>query len=185
MIFRSRHATNVLKANLMTTPDSHDRFMALLDEHKGIVHKVASVYCRRPEDRPDLEQEIVIQVFRSFHRFDSRSRFSTWMYRVAMNVAISFYRSDRRSASRTVPIEGSGIEIAAAAEPPTEILQLRAFISQLEDMNRGLILLYLEGHSHAEMAEITGLSPTNVATKISRIKGELRRAFETTTQTGE
>ena len=169
----------------MTASDSHDRFIALLDEHKGIVHKVASVYCRRPEDRPDLEQEVVIQLFRSFGRFDGRSRFSTWMYRVAMNVAISFYRSDRRSASRTVPIEGSGIEMVAAAEPSTEILQLRAFISQLDDFNRGLILLYLEGHTYEEMAEITGLTLTNVATKISRIKGELRRAFATTTETGE
>ena len=169
----------------MTASDSHGRFIALLDEHKGIVHKVASVYCRRPEDRPDLEQEVVIQLFRSFGRFDGRSRFSTWMYRVAMNVAISFYRSDRRSASRTVPIEGSGIEMVAAAEPSTEILQLRAFISQLDDFNRGLILLYLEGHTYEEMAEITGLTLTNVATKISRIKGELRRAFATTTETGE
>ncbi|MEO8500205.1 MAG: sigma-70 family RNA polymerase sigma factor, partial [Vicinamibacteria bacterium] len=74
----------------MTAPAPHDRFLSLLDEHKGIVYKVARVYCRRPEDRPDLEQEIVIQLFRSFGSFDGRSRFSTWMYRVAMNVAISF-----------------------------------------------------------------------------------------------
>lgn len=163
----------------MTAPETHDRFLALLDEHKGIVYKVASVYCRRPEDRPDLEQEIMIQLFRSFGNFDGRSRFSTWMYRVAMNVAISFYRSDRRSIGHMVPIEGSGIELVAAAEPPPEIRQLRVFISQLDELNRALILLYLEGHSQDEMAEITGLTVTNVATKISRIKEKLRRAFAT------
>jgi len=141
----------------MTAPDTHDRFLALLDQHKGIVYKVASVYCHRLEDRPDLEQEIVIQLFRSFGGFDGRSRFSTWMYRVAMNVAISFYRSDRRATGPMVSMEGSGIEIVAAAEPPAEIRQLRVFISQLDELNRALILLYLEGHSQEEMAEITGL----------------------------
>ncbi|MEO8362410.1 MAG: sigma-70 family RNA polymerase sigma factor [Vicinamibacteria bacterium] len=161
----------------MTAPDTHGRFLALLDEHKGIVYKVASVYCRRPEDRPDLEQEILIQLFRSFGTFDGRSRFSTWMYRVAMNVAISFYRSDRRTTAPLVPMEGSGIEIVAAAEPPAEIRQLRIFISQLDELNRALILLYLEGHSQEEMAEVTGLTVTNVATKISRIKDKLRLAF--------
>lgn len=161
----------------MTAPDTHDRFLALLDEHKGIVYKVASVYCRRAEDRPDLEQEIVIQLFRSFRSFDGRSRFSTWMYRVAMNVAISFYRSDRRATGPMVPMEGSGIEVVAAAEPPAEIRQLRVFISQLDELNRALILLYLEGHSQEEMAGITGVTVTNVATKISRIKDKLRRAF--------
>lgn len=161
----------------MTAPDNHDRFLALLDEHKGIVHKVANVYCRRPEDRPDLEQEIVIQLFRSFSSFDGRSRFSTWMYRVAMNVAISYYRSERRATGPTVPLEGSGIEVLATPEPPDEVRRLRGFIGQLDELNRALIVLFLEGHSQEEMAEITGLTLTNVATKISRIKDKLRQAF--------
>lgn len=165
----------------MTGLVAQDRFLALLEEHDKILYKVANSYCRNREDRQDLIQEIVVQLWRSFDRFDERYRFSTWMYRIAMNVAISFYRSQSRRTD-TVPVDASILEIVAAEpeaeEMPDEIRQLHEFIGRLDEINRALMILYLDGNSYDTIAEILGISTTNVATKISRIKERLRRDFE-------
>jgi RNA polymerase sigma-70 factor (ECF subfamily) len=165
----------------MSAGTEQERFLALLEEHRKILYKVASSYCRNPEDRRDLIQEIVAQLWRSFGRFDDRYRFSTWMYRIAMNVAISFYRSHSRRTRGTVPIEDSGLDLVAAEPEPEEVSDdvrlLHQFISQLDELNRALIILYLDGNSYDTIAEILGISTTNVATKLSRIKEKLRRSF--------
>lgn len=156
---------------------SQERFLALLDEHKKILYKVAGSYSRSPEDRQDLEQEIVAQLWRSFGRYDESYKFSTWMYRIALNVAISSYRSESRRARSTVPAGESVLEIAdpRAAEPDPELQILRRLIAQLDELDRALILLYLDGNRHDTIAEILGISETNVGTRIGRIKDRLRR----------
>lgn len=166
----------------MTPRTEQDRFLALLEEHRKILYKVANGYCRVPEDRQDLIQEIVVQLWLSFGRFDEKYRFSTWMYRIALNVAISFYRSESRRRRDTVPIDESRLEILAAEPMPEavsdDIRRLHQFISQLDELNRALIILYLDGNSYDTIAEILGITTTNVATKISRIKQKLRRDFD-------
>lgn len=166
----------------MTAISESDRFLALLDEHRKILFKVANSYCRNPQDRADLIQEMVAQLWSSFGRFDQRSRFSTWMYRVVMNVAISFYRGENRRQRRIVPLEEPMLELAAAAPAPEEasedIRLLHRFIGQLDELNRALIILYLDGNSHETIAEILGISTTNVGTRIGRIKQQLRRDFD-------
>jgi RNA polymerase sigma factor (sigma-70 family) len=166
----------------MSTTDRQDAFLALLDEHKKILYKVAGTYCRNPADRPDLVQEITAQLWRSFDRYDPRLRFSTWMYRIALNVAISFFRSETRRSRGTVPAEDSILEIAAGGEPELDenLRLLQGFIAQLDELDRALILLYLDGNRHDAIAEILGISETNVGTKISRIKARLRRDFART-----
>jgi RNA polymerase sigma-70 factor (ECF subfamily) len=166
----------------MTTPTSQDRFLKLLDEHKKIVYKVASSYCRNPADRPDLEQEIVAQLWRSFGRYDEAYRFSTWMYRIALNVAISFYRAETRRSRGTVPAGDSLLEIAAEGpgEPDPNLQVLRGLIARLDELDRALLILYLDGNRHDTIAEILGISETNVGTKIGRIKQRLRRDFART-----
>ena len=159
-------------------PDS-DRFVALLQEHKRILYKVAYVYCRNREDRTDLIQDIITQLWRSFGQFDNRNRFSTWMYRIAMNVAISFYRSESRRIRETVPIGEFVLDLAAADRvmdsAGDDVRILHQLLARLDEFNRALILLYLDGHSHVEIAGIIGISTTNVATKIGRIKLQLQR----------
>lgn len=164
----------------MTALDPQDRFLTLLEEHDKILYKVASSYCKDPEDRRDLIQEIVVQLWRSFGKYDDSYRFSTWMYRIAMNVAISFYRSHSRRKRDTVPADESLLEIVAAdgeTETSDDIRLLHQFIGQLDELNRALMILYLDGNSYDTIAEILGISTTNVATKISRIKERLRRDF--------
>ena len=163
----------------MTKPARQDRFLVLLDEHKKILSKVASSYCRNTTDRQDLVQEMVVQLWRSFDRYDERYRFSTWMYRIALNVAISFYRSESWRSRLTVPAEDSILEMAAAAPVSAasdeDLGLLQHHIAQLDELDRALVILYLDGNRYATIAEILGISETNVGTKISRIKQRLRR----------
>jgi RNA polymerase sigma-70 factor (ECF subfamily) len=169
--------------------DRRRRFEAQLKEHQRIVFKVAAAYARTAEDRNDLAQEICVQLWRSFPAFDARrARFSTWTYRIALNVAISQLRRER-GRGEPEPLDayladtlGGG---AAIAEPDERIGQLHAFIDRLDPLNRALILLYLEDRSHAEIAEVLGLSETNVATKIGRIKQKLRGQMAGVAATGD
>ena len=159
-----------------------DRFLALIEAHKRILYKVANAYCKNRADRQDLIQDVIIQLWRSFGRFDDRCQFSTWMYRIAMNVAISFYRNESRRTRNTVPIEEFGLEMAAADQlmdqASDDIRLLQRLINQLDELNRALIILYLDGYGHEAIAEIVGISVTNVATRISRIKQKLKREFD-------
>lgn len=159
----------------MSTPTSPDRFLTLLDQHKKILHKVAASYCRNPTDRQDLVQEMVVQLWRSFDRYDPDQRFSTWMYRVALNVAISFLRSETRRTRHTVPAEDQVLEIAADQPESDDLQLLWQFIERLDEVDKALVLLYLDGNSHQTIAEVLGISATNVGTKIGRIKQKFRR----------
>jgi RNA polymerase sigma factor (sigma-70 family) len=161
----------------MSATDSRDAFVDRIDRHRGILLKVAGAFSRNPVDREDLLQEITVALWRAHDRFDARSSFSTWMYRVAMNVAISFQRSETRK-SRLVPADNSLFETIAQPrdEPADDRLALiRELIRRLDPPNRALMLLYLDDYPYAEIAKILGISETNVATKIGRIKDRLKR----------
>jgi RNA polymerase sigma factor (sigma-70 family) len=162
----------------MTTPALQARFQALVDEHRKILYKVCNSYCRNQDDREDLAQEIIIQLWRSFERFDERCRFSTWMYRIALNVAISFYRRERTRTRHVLPAHERLLDVIDdAAGPAPEIRVLYQFIDGLDPLNRALVLLYLDGNSYLEIAQVLGISETNVATKISRLKRVIREQF--------
>jgi RNA polymerase sigma factor (sigma-70 family) len=164
----------------MSPPDG-TRFLALLHEHRAILYKVAFGYCRNREDRVDLVQEMAIQLWRSFGRYDGRVKFSTWAYRVAMNVAISHFRGEGRRIRDTLPFDELAYELAAddplAEEAGDNMRVLRRLIDGLDELNRALVLLYLEGHTSEEIAEIVGISPGNVTTRMNRVKNELQRGF--------
>lgn len=151
------------------------RFLRLLDVHKGLVHRVASCYGRDGADRADLVQEVVAQLWRAFGAYDERRPFSTWAYRIALNVAISFCRKETRRRRLVVPAEDELIAPAAEVAPDERLQPLRAAIERLGPADRALVLLHLDGQPHATIAEILGLSETNVGTRLGRIKERLRR----------
>ena len=157
-------------------------FEQLLQQHQKIVYKVVNTYCWHNDDRADLAQEITIQLWRAFPTYDVHRNFSTWMYRIALNVAISSVRQKKNSLQYSVPLDESHHNIGAdAAENKDEerIRCLQDFIAQLDTLNRALMLLYLEDHSYREIADIVGISETNVATKISRLKQRIREDINT------
>ena len=153
-----------------------ERFQSLLEEHKKILYKVCRSYCRNPGDRDDLAQEIIVQLWRSFRAFDQRVRFSTWMYRIALNVAISFYRRENVRTRHVLPGSEHLLEAIDETEDRSEEVELLyRWIEELDPLNKALAILYLDGNSYQETAEVLGISATNVATKISRLKETLRQ----------
>lgn len=164
--------------------DKKEQFIKTIDNHKKIIYKIVNSYCKNKEDRKDLEQDIIIQLWNSFDNYNSAYKYTTWMYRIALNVAISFYRKGKKQLIRNdVFIEESIFKIEEDTSEEQSILNyhlklLQHFINNLNELNKALMLLYLEEKSYEEISEILGISKTNVATKISRIKLKLKKEFQ-------
>jgi len=157
--------------------DRSGQFLALLEAHQKIVFKVASVYCWDAAERDDLRQEITLQLWRAFPSYDPRRVFSTWMYRIALNVAISFARKAGLRRRTIAPLDDAAVDLPASAsarEPDEQVGALYRCLEALDPLNRALLLMYLDERSYREIAEVLGISETNVATKISRLKQRLR-----------
>lgn len=154
------------------------QFRVLIERHRGIVFKVANTYAFHADDRADLAQEITTQLWRAFAGYDPQRPFSTWMYRIALNVAISHVRTTTHTSRHVVPLEDDLHDIADGNaldhEADQQVRALHRFIAGLDTLNRALLLLYLEDQSYREIADILGISETNVATKISRLKQRIR-----------
>jgi RNA polymerase sigma factor (sigma-70 family) len=155
-------------------------FTRLIQENKRIIYKICNSYCSDKDDRDDLAQEIIYNLWKSFNSFDPAFKFSTWMYRIALNVAISFYRREKKFKNHDPIMEGLIVfeetrEDKTGVEKNLELLQ--GFINELKEVDKAVILLYLDDRSHREISEITGFTETNVATRINRIKDKLRAIF--------
>jgi len=160
-----------------------DKFIELLDSHRRMIYKIVDTYCKNSEDRKDLEQEITMQLWNSFDKYDPVYKYSTWIYRIALNVAISFYRKQNRWQSKFSSFSEESIfnindEDKYNFELDEKIKLLQKFIDQLDELNKALMLLYLDGKKYEEIADILGISKTNVATKISRLKIILSNEFK-------
>ena len=156
-----------------------ETFLRLLEEHKGIIIKICNAYCQARDDKEDLSQEIVYNLWKAFANYTPDHKFSTWLYRVALNVAISYYRKEKRSLQYT-PYDENLIVFSEEGnnkELEGNLLLLQQFIFELKEIDKSIMLLYLDDKSYHEIAEITGISETNVATKINRIKTNLKAKF--------
>lgn len=158
--------------------DDKTKFVELLEAHRGIVLKVTHAYCWHPDDRAELAQEIVAQLWYAYPKFDVARRFSTWMYRIALNVAISYVRKHTlrqryHAGDAPDPDDLPAVDTSTAKDERTDFLL--EFIQRLGSLDRALMLLYLEERSYREIADVLGISESNVATKISRLKQRVRR----------
>jgi RNA polymerase sigma-70 factor (ECF subfamily) len=166
-------------ATMNFTPDVRQTFLDRLQHHAGIVRKVAASYSSNPADRHDLTQEIMLQLWKAYPRYEPGRPFSTWMYRIALNVAISFLRSNTRPIRQTMPLDEIEMELAdetaITPEMDERVALLQKVIASLDPLNRALLLLYLDDHSYREIAAILGLTETNIATKLNRLKQRVRR----------
>lgn len=167
----------------MSRPDAtaQSRFESLLQEHRRIVFHVARLYAGKAEDRDDLAQEICGQLWRAFPRYDPARKFSTWMYRIALNVGVSHLRRSGAGAARFEPWRddlADTIEDESARPADERPAELARLIDGMDPPDRALMLLYLDDRPYAAIAEVLGLRETNVATKISRIKRRLREQMD-------
>lgn len=166
----------------MTSIPENKDFLDLLEQHKRIIFKVCNSYCKDPESRKDLTQEIVIQLWKSFKKYDSQYKVTTWMYRIALNVAISFYRREKKhtlTSSITESAFAFSDDSTSSHDTESNIAQLHHFIDQLDELHKALMILYLDNNSYKDISEVLGITETNVATKINRIKQKLKQQFET------
>ncbi len=152
-------------------------FLQIIQKNQGIIHKVCNLYCDSQEDRNDLFQEIVAQLWKSFPSFRKESKVSTWMYRVALNTAItSFKKSKRRPDQNSLTYENFQLEDEGYdTETEENIKMLHAAVSQLTGVEKSIILLYLENRKYEEIAEITGITQNYVRVKMNRIKKKLKK----------
>ncbi|SDD56278.1 RNA polymerase sigma factor [Niabella drilacis] len=156
-------------------PQSEAFFLASIQQHAGILHKVARMYMDQPEDREDLHQEMIIQLWKSYPGFKGDSRFSTWMYRVAINTAITFLRKEQTYKKQ---VTYTGIPDAADEGPPShKETQLNAFYKAAQELNpveKAVIFYFMEGLSHKEIGQQLGISEGNARVRLNRTKEKLQ-----------
>ena len=156
-------------------------FIQIVQKNQGIIHKVCNIYCDVQEDRNDLFQEIVAQLWKSFPTFQNRSKFSTWMYRVALNTAITSFKKAKRRPDQSrltydnFQIEDDGYD----TETEENIKQLHRAVAQLTGVEKSIVLLFFENKKYEEIAEITGITQNYVRVKMNRIKKKLKKLMAT------
>ena len=150
-------------------------FLRNITQNQGIIHKVTRIYCDNEDDRKDLFQEILIQLWKSYDKFREQSKFSTWMYRVAINTAITNFKKDAKHRKKSE----LGKELYLLAdeaydyEKEEHLNLLHEAINQLTGIEKSIILLYLEDKHYEDISEITGISQNYVRVKMNRIKKKL------------
>jgi RNA polymerase sigma factor (sigma-70 family) len=151
-------------------------FLDIVRNNQGIIHKVCNIYCDTEEDRNDLVQEILAQLWRSFPSFRNESKFTTWMYRVALNTAITTFKKQKRQPDR-FPLTLYDYQIAddiVTSETEDNLRKLREAVSKLTGIEKYIIVLYFEKKSYEEIAEMTGITQNYVRVKMNRISKKLK-----------
>jgi RNA polymerase sigma factor (sigma-70 family) len=157
-----------------TEPDN--KFISRIYGHQGIIQKICNLYARSATDKEDLFQEMLMQLWKAFPGYKEDAKFTTWMYRVCLNTAISNLRKEKRRplfsaldkhAMNGLPFEWPG------TEANDELAYLYKAIEQLNEVEKAIIHLYLEENSYEEIAKILGISVSNVGVKINRVKSKL------------
>lgn len=152
------------------------RFVTELENNQNIVHKICTLYTNNKDAHKDLFQEITIQLWKAYPKFRGESKFSTWMYRVALNTAITLYRKSKRRI-QTQDYESVIFKIKADEYDATQEEQLKLMykaVKQLGDIDKALVFLYLEDKDYREISETLGISEVNARVKMNRIKTKLR-----------
>jgi len=154
----------------MHKTDIDKDFVTMVRQNEGIIYKVASFYADDDQPISDLYQEVVLNLWKAYPSFRGESKISTWIYRIALNTCVSFFR---RTKSRPTYVDIT-MDVPDVQDNNEEIKELYRLINMLGKIERALVLLYLDEKSYKEIAEITGLTVTNVATKLSRVKDKLK-----------
>lgn len=154
-----------------------DAFLELISRHQGIIHKICRLYRDTPEDRQDLFQEVVYQLWKSYPKFRQEAGISTWMYRIALNTALASLRKPTLKINYTDSLPDILSESTPYADDQQE--QLFKALKQLNDGEKALVTLFLEDMSYKEMADVLGISEGNVGVRLNRIKNKLKNLIIT------
>lgn len=156
--------------------DKKEAFIAIINRHQNLVYKIASLYTNSSEDREDLKQEILYQLWKSIDSFNQQSGISTWIYRVALNTAIRQLKISKRSIPYTeLQEEHHRFHEFEDRDTEEKWQTVRRYINELSLLDKGIVILYLESKTYEEIAEVIGISASNVGTRLSRIKEKIRQ----------
>ena len=161
----------------MTKDKLSEQFLSVFEDNTGIIIKIARAFTRTSHDREDLINDIALELWKSFERFKGDSKISTWIYRVAINISMNYKRNKKKDSLFSFLYDFKKVDslpwlIEQDNSSESEILY--NCIDELNEINKAIILLYLDGNSHDEISEIMGISKTNVGTRIGRIKEQIR-----------
>lgn len=150
--------------------------MQLISQNKGILFKICRIYLEDVNDREDLLQEMILQLWRGFSSFKGESKFSSWMYRVALNTAIAFFKKQkRRPDSEQIPLNfDPADEPGNSSEKEEQLALFYKAVQQLNKVEKALIFLYMENQPHEEIAANLGITTVNVRVRLNRIKNRLK-----------
>lgn len=155
------------------------KFLSLVENHKGIIHKVGRIYMDTKEDREDLHQEIIVQLWKSYDSFKGDSAFSSWMYRVAVNTAISYFKKEKRRTEAhiyDVHIEPSSNPYDNRQDKQLEIFYTA--VQELSSVEKAIVFYFMEGLSHREIGGYLGISEVNARVKLNRTKEKLQNIIK-------
>lgn len=159
----------------METPETEKKFERQIKEHEMLIHKVCRIYAYTATDREDLFQDIVIQLWKAYPNFKGKSKFSTWLYRVAINTAITGLR---RKKDFIISFEPLALPVNISEEKlndeEEQLQKLYEAINKLNEVEKAIIMLYIEDKSYEEMEDILGIGQGNLRVKMNRIKNKLR-----------
>jgi RNA polymerase sigma factor (sigma-70 family) len=159
---------------------SEQEFLKAIELHKGILYKVSRMYFDKPEDQQDLVQEIILQLWKSLNSFEGKSEFSSWMYRVALNTAIVFFKKEKRKQDNFTIIKNEPIDNEVYdSEKDQQLVHFYKAVNQLTKIEKAIIILLIDGYSGKKIAENLGLSEVNVRVKIKRTKNKLQKIIKT------
>jgi RNA polymerase sigma-70 factor, ECF subfamily len=151
-------------------------FIRIIDANQGIIKSLCKAYYQRADDQKDAFQDIVLQLWKSFETFRGESEISTWIYRVSLNTVLTKVRNEKRKIA-TESIGASELSISMAmADGDLELLH--NVIQSLKDLDKAIVILYLEGYKNKEISNMLNLTTTNVSTRLNRVRGELKTKFE-------
>jgi RNA polymerase sigma-70 factor, ECF subfamily len=160
----------------MTPKRQKDQFLEILEKNIGIIIKISRAYSKTLHDKEDLINDITLELWKSFGRFKGDSKISTWIYRIALNTSMNYKRKRDKDKlfflDDLKQFDNASWLIEHQDSDNSEILY--QCIDELNQLNKAIILLYLDGNSHDEISDITGISKTNVGTRISRIKEQIK-----------
>ena len=157
--------------------DIDKQFTSLITKHQKIIYKVCNLYMDSKTDRQDLYQEICLQAWKSYNSFRGEAQFSTWLYRVALNTAITFLKKDKKQIQTTYS------EVLPDIKNDEDDIEekfkaMYKAINSLNNIDKALVMLYLEDFSYIEIGETLGITPNNVAVKMNRLKIKLKEDAE-------
>lgn len=159
---------------------TEQEFLSLIEKHKGILHKVSRMYMDNSEDQNDLVQEIVLQLWKSYERFQENSQFSTWMYRVSLNTALTYFKKEKKKSDHYTFIDNlDRIDDIDGTEKETQLTLFYKAVHELNKVEKALIFLFLEGQSHKEIASNLGISEVNARVKLNRTKEKIQIIIKT------